>query len=151
MSWHQWAMILPSIVLHNFCLHIYFIYLNFQSLCYITLPIRKLWHFPVIRLLIEAEWRIYALVISTNIGADNGLTPGRHITIIWTNGGCLFSNESPGPNFRVIWTEIATFFFTQISSKCRLQKHGHFIPALICHIRQMSRMYIVDGNQCSVA
>ena len=143
MSWHQWAMILPSIVLRNLCLYFYFLHINFKVWCYIALPIRELWHLPVLRLLLEAEWLIYALVNSTNIGVDIGLVPGRHKTIIWTSGGCLLSNESSGTNFRVIWTEIETFPFSEIYWKCRLQNDGHFIWAVICHIRQMSRMYIM--------
>ena len=35
--------------------------------------------------LIEAEWRIYALVGQANIGSDYGLSHNRHRAIIWTN------------------------------------------------------------------
>ena len=36
-------------------------------------------------ILIEAERRIYVSVTYTIIGSDNGLSPGRHQAIIWTN------------------------------------------------------------------
>ena len=48
---------------------------------------------------IEAEWRISKLTI---IGSDNGLLPGRHQAIIWTNAGMLLI-ESLGTNFSEIW------------------------------------------------
>ena len=35
--------------------------------------------------LIVAEWRIYVSVRETITGPDNGLSPGRRLTIIWTN------------------------------------------------------------------
>ena len=37
----------------------------------------------------EAKWRIYALYKITIIGSDNGFSPGRHQSIIWSNGGIL--------------------------------------------------------------
>ena len=40
--------------------------------------------------LIEAEWRIYASVIYTTTGSDNGLSPDRHQAIIWTNASVKF-------------------------------------------------------------
>ena len=39
--------------------------------------------------LIEAEWRIYALVNQAIIGWDNGLSPARRQPIIWTNARLL--------------------------------------------------------------
>ena len=39
--------------------------------------------------LIEAEWCTYASTQHTNIGTDNGLSPGRHEATIWTNAGVL--------------------------------------------------------------
>ena len=39
--------------------------------------------------LIEAEWRIYALVNYAIIGSDNGLSPVWHQTIVWTSAGIL--------------------------------------------------------------
>ena len=50
---------------------------------------------------IEAEWRIYLSVNWTSIGSDNGLSPDRHQTIIWTNAGLLWI-RIPGINFSEI-------------------------------------------------
>ena len=51
--------------------------------------------------LIEAEWRIYASVKYTNIGSDNGLSPGQCRAIIWTNAGIVL-NGSLGTNLSEI-------------------------------------------------
>ena len=42
----------------------------------------------------------------TNIGSDNGLSPGRRQAIIWTNAGILLV-VSPGTNFNEILLEIS--------------------------------------------
>ena len=58
---------------------------------------------------IEAEWRI-CVVKLTIIGSDNGLSPGRHQAIIWTNAWILLI----GPleiNFIEILIGIQTFSF----------------------------------------
>ena len=54
---------------------------------------------------------------STIIGSDNGLSPGRHQDIIWTNTGMLLT----GPmriNFSEILIEIYTFSFKKMQLKC---------------------------------
>ena len=47
------------------------------------------------------------------IGSDNGLLPGRHQAIIWTNAGILLI-EPLGTNFNEIVIEIRTFSFKKI-------------------------------------
>ena len=42
------------------------------------------------------------------IGLDNGLLPGWHLAIIWTNAGVLLI-RSLGTNFSEIWNENSTF------------------------------------------
>ena len=64
-------------------------------------------------LLIEAEWRIYASVRLTNIGSDNGLSPGRRQAIVWTNAGILLIRIL-GTNFSEILTEIRAFSFKKM-------------------------------------
>ena len=39
--------------------------------------------------LIEAKWCIYASINYANFGSDNGLSPVRRQSIIWTNAGIL--------------------------------------------------------------
>ena len=51
--------------------------------------------------LVEAGWRICAPVQHTNIGSDDGLSPGRHQAIICTNDGILLI-RSLGTNFSEI-------------------------------------------------
>ena len=46
----------------------------------------------------------------TIIGSDNGLSPGRHQAIIWTNAGILLMGPL-GTNFSEILIEIETFSF----------------------------------------
>ena len=63
---------------------------------------------------------MYASVNYIIIGSDNGLSPGWHQAIIWTNAGILFIEPS-GTNFSEILIEIHTFSFKkmhlQVSSR----------------------------------
>ena len=52
----------------------------------------------------------------TIIGSDNGLSPGRRQTIIWTNAGILLI-RTLGINFSEIWSEIHTFSSKKIYLK----------------------------------
>ena len=45
----------------------------------------------------------------TSIGSNNGLSPGRHQAIVWTNAGILFTEPS-GTNFSEIFLEILKIF-----------------------------------------
>ena len=52
----------------------------------------------------------------TTIGSDNGLSPGRHQAITWSNAGILL-NWALGTNFSEILSEIDTFLFKQMRLK----------------------------------
>ena len=52
----------------------------------------------------------------TIIGSDNGLSPGRHQAIIWTNAGILLI-EHLGTNFSEILIKINTFSFKKMHLK----------------------------------
>ena len=52
----------------------------------------------------------------TIIGSDNGLSPGRHQAIIWTNAGILLI-EPLGTNFSEILIEIHTLWFKKMDLK----------------------------------
>ena len=52
----------------------------------------------------------------TIIGSDNGLSPGRHQAIIWTNAGILFIGPL-GTNFSEILIEILKFSFKKMRLK----------------------------------
>ena len=56
----------------------------------------------------EAELRIYASVNYTIMGSYNGLSPGWHQTIIWTNAGILLIGPL-GTNFNEIVIETKIF------------------------------------------
>ena len=65
----------------------------------------------------------------TTIGLDNGLLPGRHQAIIWTNAGIL----SIGPfrtNFSDIFIKIYTFLFKQMHLKISSRKWWSFCLSL---------------------
>ena len=62
------------------------------------------------RQIIGTGWRLYAPVEHTNIGSDNGLSPGRRQTIIWTNAGILLIGLL-GTNLNEILIEIDSFSF----------------------------------------
>ena len=53
---------------------------------------------------------------NTNIGSDNGLSPGRRKAIIWTKAGILLIGPL-GTNFSEILSEIHTFSFKKMHFK----------------------------------
>ena len=55
----------------------------------------------------------------TITGSDNGLSPGRHQAIIWTNAGILLLAPL-GTNLGEIWIEVYTFSLKKCILKCRL-------------------------------
>ena len=71
----------------------------------------------------------------TTIGSDNGLSPGRHQAIIWTNDGILLI-RTLGTNFSEILSEIHSFSLKKMhlkmsSAKWRLFRLG--LNELIIH------------------
>ena len=67
----------------------------------------------------------------TIIGSDNGLSPGRHQAIIWTNAGILLIGPL-GTNSSEILIEIITFHSKKCVRKCRLRNGVHFFSASMC-------------------
>ena len=83
----------------------------------------------------------------TAIGSDNGLSPGRHQAIIWTNAGLLLI----GPletNFSEILIEIRPFSFKKMHLKMSSGKWRPFclgLNVLIIGISSPRRMYWYGG------
>ena len=79
-----------------------------------------------------SQWgRVTHICISklTNIGSDNGLVPGRHQAITWTNAALL----SIGPlwtNFSEIWIKIQKFSFLKMHLKMSSGNWRPFCPGL---------------------
>ena len=67
----------------------------------------------------------YMSVKLTIIGSDNGWSPGRRQTIIWTNTGILLIGPL-GTNFSEISIEIQTFSLKKIRLKMSSAKCGSF-------------------------
>ena len=67
----------------------------------------------------------------TIIGSDNGMSPGRHQAIIWTNDGILLIRTLE-TNFSEILIEIHTFSLKKCIWKCRLRNGVHFVSASMC-------------------
>ena len=65
----------------------------------------------------------------TIIGSDNGLLPGRHQAITWTNVGILLIGP-PGTNFSEMLIEIHTFSFKKIHLKMSSGKWRPFCLGL---------------------
>ena len=65
----------------------------------------------------------------TIIGSDNGLSPGRHQAIIWTNAGILLIGPL-GTNFNETSIEIHTFSFQKIHLKLSSGKWRPFCLGL---------------------
>ena len=83
-----------------------------------------------------STWNINSLRLSnvsksTIIGSDNGLSPGRRQTIIWTNAGILFIKVL-GTNFSVILIEIITFSFKKMCLKVSSAKWQAILPQPQC-------------------
>ena len=64
----------------------------------------------------------------TIIGSENGLSPGRRQTIIWTNAGNLLFGPL-GTNLSEIFIEIITFSFKKMR---RLLNDGPVVSASMC-------------------
>ena len=71
---------------------------------------------------------IYVSKISI-IGSDNGLLPGRHQAIIWTNAGILLI-EPLGTNISEILIKIYTFSFKKMHLKMSSGKSQSFCLGL---------------------
>ena len=65
----------------------------------------------------------------TIIGSDNGLSPGRHQAIIWTNAGILLIGPL-GTNFSETLIEILTFSFKKMRMKGSSAKRRPFCLSL---------------------
>ena len=71
-----------------------------------------------------------------NIDLDNGLSPGQHQAIIWTNAGILLIGHQ-GTNFNEILIKIYTFSFAKIHLKMLSGKWQPFclgLNVLICSV-----------------
>ena len=66
--------------------------------------------------------------ILTIIGSDNGLSPGRHQAIIWTNGGKLLIGPL-GTNFSQIVIWIFHFHSRKCVWKCLLENGDNLVSA----------------------
>ena len=70
----------------------------------------------------------------TNIGSDNGLSPGRRQAIIWTNARILLIGPL-GTNFTEILIVIHTFSFKKMHLKMASAKWRPFVSASMCQIQ----------------
>ena len=70
------------------------------------------------------------------IGSDNGLSPGLHQVIIWTNAAILLMWPL-GTKFRGMLIEIHTFHSRKRIWKCRLQNGGNCVSTLMRQIPPM--------------
>ena len=81
----------------------------------------------------------------TLIGSDNGVSPGRHQAIIWTNAGILLIGPL-GTNFSENLIGIQTFSFNSRKCpwKCRLRNGVHFVSASMCWYNNCVFKYTVS-------
>ena len=90
------------------------------------------WRQFCLRLIVLTHWgRVTHICVSriTNIGSDNGLSPGRRQAIIWTNVGILLI-RTLGTNFSEILSEIHTFSFKKMHLKMSSAKWRPFCLGL---------------------
>ena len=80
----------------------------------------------------------------TNIGSDNGLSPGRRQTIIWTNAGIVLIGLF-GTNFSKILIEIHIFSFKKMHFKWSSGKWRPFCSGLnVLKVTDTASMDSVD-------
>ena len=72
------------------------------------------------------------------IGSDNGLSPGRRQTVIWTNAGILLF-VTLGTNFTETWS--TSIFIQEMHWKCHLENGGHFVSASMCWMNVVLTKY----------
>ena len=85
----------------------------------------------------------------TNIGSDNGLSPGRRQVIMWINAGIL-SIRPLGTNFSEISFEINTFSFKKLHLKMSSENGGHFDSVSMCKILVfLPKMYVLHLRESS--
>ena len=77
----------------------------------------------------------------TTICSDNGLSPGRHQAIIWTNDGILLIWPL-GTNFNEILIEIHTFSFKKMHFK---MSSGKWRPSCL-GLNVLSLLELFDKN-----
>ena len=70
--------------------------------------------------------QIYVSGSRVSFGSGNGLAPGRHQAITWTNAD-LLSIRPLGTNFSEIQIKIQNFPFMKMHLKCCLQNGIHFV------------------------
>ena len=103
--------------------------------CHMTQFERSDWlrsaNFTNIIIELLTHWgRVRHICISkiTIIGSDNGLSPGRHQAIIWTNDGILFIGPL-GTNFTEMLIKMYTFSLKKKHLKILSAKWQHFVSA----------------------
>ena len=84
----------------------------------------------------------------TNIGSDNGLSPGRRQAIIWTNTGILLIGPL-GTNFNEILIKIPTFSCTKMYLKISCAKWRPF--CLCFNVLNAGSLAMYDGRRSAVA
>ena len=116
------------------------------SLCQIYIKIRKISLKKIHLKMSSTKWRLFVeisivslthwgqvmhICVSklTIIGSDNGLSPGRHQAIIWTNGGILLIGPL-GTNFGEMLIKIYTFSFKKMYLKMLFEKCQPFCVGL---------------------
>ena len=111
-------------------------------------------HISEDRLYPLTHWgRVMHICVSTNtnIGSDNGLSPGRRQAIIGTNAGILLTGPL-GPNFSEILFEILTFLFKKMRFKASSAKRRPFCLGLNVLTKNCltTRMYPVDQTSALI-
>ena len=97
--------------------------------CRIPTSLNRMWCFKLCGL---THWgRVTHISVGklSNIGSDNGLSPGRRQAIIWTNAGISLIGPS-GTNFSEIWIWIQTFSCKKLHLKTSSAKWRLFCLGL---------------------
>ena len=86
----------------------------------------------------------------TNIGSDNGLSPGRRQAIIWTNAGILLIRSLETNSIEIL-IKIHTFSFRKMHLKMSSGKWGPFCLGLnmLTHWSRVTHICVHVGNLTS--
>ena len=119
----------------NFDTHHPWCQLSSKSSCWMNLPIFS--NESICLLLVAIFVLTHICVSSSSIfGLYNGVSPGRHWAIIWTNAGILLFIPL-ATNFNAIlmktsFRETVRFYSGKCIWKCRLRNGGHFVSPSMC-------------------
>ena len=123
---------------------------NFFNTLFIELISKTTSKLHIIGLLTHWGWVTHIFISKlTGIASDNGLLPGWHQSIIWTNAGILLIGPL-GTNFSEILIIIHTFSFKKMHQKGPVRQKSESISMSWCHLWFVTFSFHIDFKLISI-